>query len=186
MVVSRIKQIKGMNSWEDPATLPEGVVKLAENMRPNTKDLYTREGLVKWGEVVVIAPGLLEVTLVTCIDGFDRIEDPIPIHFSGTVTNTGDVIVNSIILNHKFLDNGELPEITGLGDFYTIPTLAPGAHYDFSGDYKPTDYGHPCGNYEQDKITATGVDAGGNIVTAVGLEPEPYPGGTPGCWFFCE
>jgi hypothetical protein len=129
MVVSRIKQIKGMNSWEDPATLPEGVVKLAENMKPNKKAVETREGLVKWGEVVTsvvpVTNPAISVT-VGCTDGFnftDPIVPDIPYRAYGTVENTGDTALTGVIVSLELTNlEGEItpePNCT----LYWTPTL---------------------------------------------------------------
>jgi len=46
--ISRLKQILGMDSYSDPTMLPDGVVKLINNMRPDRRGYYTREGLTKY------------------------------------------------------------------------------------------------------------------------------------------
>lgn len=52
-ITSHLKQILSMDSYSDPTMLPDGVVKLIENMRPDKKGYYTREGLTQYNPTAI-------------------------------------------------------------------------------------------------------------------------------------
>ncbi len=52
--IKRWKQILGMDSYKESTNLPEGVLRLIQNMRPGKGSLYTREGLTKFDSSQVV------------------------------------------------------------------------------------------------------------------------------------
>jgi hypothetical protein len=49
----RIKRFIGMDGYSDPTSLGEGVAQLIQNMRPQKRAIYTREGLTKHNATII-------------------------------------------------------------------------------------------------------------------------------------
>lgn len=92
LVPRGIKAIIGMNSYDDPTTLQQGIVKLVQNMMPQKTSLDTRQG---WGRYnVAVACTANEATDIFTSAGHGLVNDD-RVYISATTLPTG---ISAIIL----------------------------------------------------------------------------------------